>query len=155
MRFDSLANELLLRRSVPVSQLPAQSLIGAQPPLSGRDVHATYGLLVHYTGSHWVNAMMNAGFVGRAGADCWLTPSPHAACMLPYTLGLDSPRDVCLLIDVSSVPGLWGPGTCPPSRRYPNIWRGGGIEFVCPASTPLPFALVQNIVQLEPCGDIF
>lgn len=155
MRFDSLADTLLSRRAVPVSRFPAQTLMGSHPPISGQDVHAAFGLLVHYTSSRWVDAMLAADVVGRPGAGCWLTPSPHAACMAPYSLGLDSPRNIGLLIDVRSLPTLWGPGTCPPSRLHPNIWRGGGIEFVCPAATPIPFSLVQDVVQIEPCGDIY
>lgn len=90
---------------------------------------------------------------GALGGDygCWLTPTPYAACMAPYNLGLNTPRDVCVLIDVSDIVEVWGPGTIPPSNQYPDTWRGGGIEFYTP--TPIRLAAVREVIELAPCGD--
>jgi hypothetical protein len=114
-----------------------------------------YGLLAYYVRREWLKAMEQSGVVGRINTACWLSPSAHSACMVPYSLGLRSPRDVCLLVDVSSIVELWGPGTCPVADNYPNIWRGGGIEFYCPAGSPIDFRLVRATLDLSPCGDVF
>src|SRR6476646_6922796 len=122
MRFDALTRELMHRRSIPVADLPARDLFQQHhPSVTGALVTSTYGLLALYTRHAWIAPMRSAGLIGRLGAGCWLSPSALAACMVPYNLGLDSPREVCLLVDVSSVPELWGPGTCPPSGPYPSI----------------------------------
>ena len=137
-----------------VSPLPAEELWQrGVAPVSGSDVASRYGLLAHYTRRKWVPAMQSAGVLGRPGAGCWLAPTAHSACMVPYSLGLNTPRDVCLLVDVSAVPALWGPGTCPTSTDFPAIWRGGGIEFFCPAGNDVPFVVVRQILDISPCGE--
>ena len=150
MRDDELARTLDEQRwKFPISSLPAadQAARGL-PPVTGADVAATYGLLVHYTQWQYLVLMMQDREIR---ARCWLTPTAYAECMVPYNLGLDSPREVCLLVDVSSLPILWGPGVTPPSARNPSIWRGGGIEFYSPH--PIPFSCVTEVIELAPCGD--
>jgi hypothetical protein len=155
MRYDVLARELVRRRPLAVSPLAAEDLWhNGVAPVPGQVVADTYGLLAHYTRRQFVVGMRRAGFVGRLHAACWFAPTAHAACMVPYNLGVDSPRDVCLLVDVSKVPQLWGPGTAPASSNYPGIWRGGGVEFYCPAGTPVQFAWVQAVIDIHPCGDV-
>lgn len=99
------------------------------PPLAGTEVAETYGLLAHYTTQYGWEVINE---IGGVSSGCWLTPAISAACMVPYNLGLDSPRDVCLIVDVSSVSELWGPSTIPASRNHPKIWHGGGVEFYIP-----------------------
>ena len=150
MRDDNLAREMDRHRRLPISPLPSEDLYtGGQPAVAGHVVASAYGLLVHYTSVDNLTSIRASGYI-RAGS--WLTPTPYAACMAPYNLGLPSPRNVCLLVDVSSIPDLWGPGTTPPSSVYPSIWTGRGIEFFVPS--PIPFSFVQSIIELSPCGDI-
>jgi hypothetical protein len=154
MRYDVLARELVLRRPIAVSPLPAEDLWqNGAAPIAGQVVAATYGLLAYYTRRQHVPTKWRARVLGRPGSGCWLAPTAHAACMVPYNLGVDSPRDVCLLVDVSAVTDLWGPGTAPPASKYPGIWRGGGIEFYCPPQSSISFAAVQAVIDIEPCGD--
>jgi len=108
----------------------------------------SYGLLVHYTTQEVLLAIFDYGAIGPG---CWLTPAAYAACLMPYDLGLDSPRDACLLIDVSTIPRLWGPGTAARSQRYPWQWSGGGIEFYCQDSIPVD--RVRRVLPVAPCGD--
>ena len=146
MRDDNLAKVLDEQRGLSVSPLPANQ----NRQVSGQTVADTYGLLAHYTTWEALAWMLETGSIG-GDAGCWLTPTPYAACMAPYTLGLNSPRAVCLLVDVRHLPALWGPGTSPPSGRYPTIWLGGGIEFLSPG--PVPFEHVQRVIEIRPCGD--
>ncbi len=149
MRDDNLAREMYQLR-YSVSPLPAEDLfLSQEPPISGEEVAQIYGVLAHYTNKDVLPLIAASGYI-RAG--CWLTPTPYAACMVPYNLGLPSPRDVCLLIDVASLPELWGPGTTPPSSTHSRIWTGGGIEFYSPYDIPLN--AVHRIIDLEPCGDV-
>ena len=132
-----------------ISPLPAVEMYQDQyPPVSGKRVAEVYGLLAHYTKWSLVNLLMTDGIGITKG--CWLTPTERNGCYAPYELGVDSPRDVCLLIDVKGVE-LWGPGTSPPSTQFGDIWRGGGIEFFSPE--PLDFSLVRKVVYPCPtCG---
>ena len=158
MRGDSLVRELDRRRwnySGGISPQPAIDLYSIPTPsVTGADVTNVYGLLAHYTTWQRLGQFINANMIGgRPGGSqgCWLTTTPYGACVAPYHLGLDSPRELCLLIDVSSLPQLWGPGTCPPSRQHSSTWQGGGIEFFSPI--PIPFSLVRRVYEIAPCGD--
>lgn len=134
-----------------VFQLPAEDVYKlGYPPVSGAQVANAYRFLAHYTTLARLAQMLQAGQIGGS-AGCWLTPTDLAACMVPYDLGLNTPRDVCLLIDVGKVADLWGPGTIPGSTAYRTIWRGGGIEFYSPQ--PLNTALILRVWVIEPCGD--
>ena len=134
-----------------VFRLPAEDLYKrGYPPASGTQVANAYGYLAHYTTLPRLSQLLQAGQIGGS-AGCWLTPSELAACMVPYDLGLNTPRDVCLLIDVRGVTDLWGPGTIPGSTAYRSIWRGGGIEFYVPQ--PLNTAVIRQVVPIEPCRD--
>jgi hypothetical protein len=156
MRDDRLARTMderrwAFHRQSTLTPLPAEELRRRQePPVSGREVADVYGLLAHYTTVDRLALYAEAGQVG-AGKGVWLTPTPYAACMAPYALGLDDPRDLCLLIDVSDLRCLWGPGTTPPSRRFPGIWLGGGVEFY--SADPIPIVSVRRIYRIRPCGD--
>lgn len=135
-----------------VSPLPAIDLYYRHdPPVSGSEVANVYGLVAHYTTKTGLIAMRAAQFIG-APRGCWLTPTCYAACLAPYDMGLASPRDMCLLIDVRDIDTLWGPGTSPPSNLYHDQWWGGAIEFYTP--NPISFALVVKIYEIEPCGDL-
>jgi hypothetical protein len=146
MRDDNLAKTLDKWRGLTVQPLPADQL----PPIAGHKVADTYGLLAHYTTWEALGWMLKFGNIG-GDIGCWLTPTPYAACMVSYTLGLNTPRTVCLIVDVCEVSTLQGPGTSPPSGRYPTIWLGGGIEFFSPH--PIPFKYVKRVIEIRPCGD--
>ncbi len=149
MRNDALARVLDSER-LNVSPRAARDLFHMnEEAMDGGEVARRYGLLAHYTSVDRLPSIIRSGGIGSPG--CWLSPTAYAACMTPYNLGLDSPRDLCLLVDVSGVSQLWGPGTSPSSGRHPSIWRGGGIEFFAPS--PIPLDQVRHIVMAEPCGD--
>ncbi len=154
MRDSRLARVLDARRSgsLIVRDEAAKDLREAlnHPPVTGLDVAEQFGLLVHYVNAARLPLIFASGQIGNP--ECWLTPTPYASCMSSYDLGLPSPRSACLLLDVSEVGRLWGPGTCPPSNLHPDVWRGGGIEFYSP--DPISTAYVRHIVRrLKPCGD--
>jgi hypothetical protein len=151
VRHDSLLRRLDRERwSSDLSPFPADELWrSGRPPVSGEEVANTYGLLAHYTtldALEWIRQM------DAISPRCWLTPTTYAACMSPYDLGLNTPRDVCLLVDVRSVPQLWGPGTSRPSSHFPMIWAGGAIEFF--SDSPISFSNVRRAIRIEPCGDM-
>ena len=148
MRDDSLAYVLDLNRSSVSNGTAWDMYSTGQNAVTGADVARAYGLLAHYINRDRLALIIEAG---RIGPGCWLTPTAYAACLTPYNLGLDSPRNMCLLIDVSELARLWGPGKCGASRYRPNIWRGGGIEFYTPDA--IPFDSVRHIMELETCGD--
>ena len=135
----------------PATLLPAEDMYKrGDQPVSGARVANAYGFLSHYTTLTRLSQMIQAGQIG-GNAGCWLTPTPLAACMAPYDMGLNTPSGVCLVIDVRDVPALWGPGTAPGSTAYRAIWRGGAIEFYSPQ--PLSTALITRVYEIEPCGD--
>jgi hypothetical protein len=118
---------------------------------TGADIHAQFGLLVHYTTRDVARLIVASGMIGAPGRGLWLSPSPYAACVAPYNLGVDTPRDLVLLVDVSGVAEVWGPGSAAISRAFPDIWRGGAVEFYVPH--PIPLAAIRSTVRLDPCGD--
>lgn len=156
VRSDELTRVLGRRQAerfqLPISDLPAEVLWrgdqeGTRFAVAGHDVASIYRLLIHYSSTDALNHI-----IAMEGLDpgCWLTPTPYAACMAPYDLGLRTPRNVCLLVDVSSIPKLWGPGTSAPSP-HSGLWKGGGIEFYCP--TRIEMDIVRQVIELAPCGD--
>jgi hypothetical protein len=138
----------------PVATLPAEDMYKrGDQPVTGAQIANAYGqFLLHYTTLIRLAQMVQAGQIG-GDAGCWLTPTTLAACMAPYDLGLNTPRSVCLVIDVRNVPALWGPGTVPGSKAHRAIWSGGGIEFYSPPTQPLSTALITRVHEIEPCGD--
>lgn len=118
-------------------------------PVSGSDIANTYGLLAHYTTEIALELIALAGHI-KGG--CWLTPTSYAACMVPYNLGLNHPCEICLLLDVCSVPEMWGPGTIPPSRQFPTVWQGRGIEFYVPRDHVIPVTAITARFRLRSCG---
>lgn len=134
-----------------VSPLPAEDLYKlGYPPVAGAQVASAYRFVVHYTTLARLAQILQAGQIGGS-AGCWLTPTDLAACMTPYDLGLNTPRDACLLINVQEITAIWGPGTAPGSSAYRTVWRGGGIEFYVPQ--PVSSALILRVWTIEPCGD--
>lgn len=158
MRNDSLAHFFDQRRwqsSGQVSSLPAHELWQRdvkQFRFSGATVADEYGLLAHYTTVSGLGLIRDDGFIGGKNGGCWLTPTPYAACIAPYDLGLDTPRNLCLLVDVSKLQELWGPGTSEESRWNPAVWQGGAIEFY--SAAPVPYEYVKHVIPLAPCGDL-
>lgn len=150
MRHDSLARAFDARRSRwPVASVPADELWRrGNPAVRGQDVSDAFGQLAMYTTTDRLSDLVAMGAIGPG---CWLTPTSYAACMAPYDLGLNAPRDVCLLIDVSRIGALWGPGSSRPSGRFPTIWQGAAIEFYCP--TTVDFTYVHQVLRPLPCGD--
>ena len=118
--------------------------------ITGDEVARLYGPLLHYTTAPVLRLIIAAGELGRPNAGVWLTPSPYSACLAPYELGLDSPRDVCLLIDTSGMPGLYGPARAAPSSTA-RLWRGGALEFFSPS--PISLTHVLEAVEVGTCGD--
>lgn len=152
MRSDSLARSLIWRRSPwPVSPDPADILYRAgEPAVPGAEVARAFGLLACYMTLDRLQEFLQAGTVGRAYG-CWLTPTAYAACLAPYNLGVNSPADACVLLDVSEVTELWGPGTSRPSGTFPGIWRGGAVEFFSPR--PIDSGFIRDVCEILPCGD--
>jgi hypothetical protein len=154
MRIDNLARAFDLKRCaalpVSISALPALELFRrGDPPLSGSDVANAFGSLAHYTTRDNLVLIRRSGFIGPGG--CWLTPTGYSGCMVPYDLGLNAPRDICLVVDVRALAALWGPGTAAPSGTSGPIWRGGGIEFY--SRDPIDFKHVVLLAACEGCGD--
>jgi hypothetical protein len=151
VRADSLAERLdvhRLRGKMAVDPQPSDELwrLGL-PSVTGASVAETYGHLLHYTVVDFIGAITTTG-VGRPGHGVWLTPSSYSACVVPYRLGLTTPRDVCVVVDVSTVPDLWGPGTARPGAA---VWTGGGLEFF--ASGPIPPSNIVDVIGIATCGD--
>jgi hypothetical protein len=118
----------------------------------GARVASRFGVLAHYTSGPGLLWVAETGAIGHPRGT-WLTPTPYAGCMVPYDLGLENPRDVCILVDVRELGDLWGPGTCRRSANFGAIWQGGGIEFYYPG--PIPLRHVRRIIlSLSPCGDL-
>lgn len=89
-RADSLALALGQRPGIAVSLLPAQVLYSQGfPSLPGAQVTQQYGLLAYYTTAAFLPVLLATG-MGASGG-CWLTPTPYAACMAPYDLGINTP----------------------------------------------------------------
>lgn len=138
-------------RAMPVDRRPALSLFQAgAPPRSGAQVFDAYGYLLHWTESSVLPLIAASRSVGSLGG-VWLTPTAYAACMTPYDLGLNSPRDAVLVVDPRRIPDLWGPGRAAPSGTAPSLWLGGATEFFVPA--PLAVSAIVDVLQVEPCGD--
>ena len=152
MRSDAFARALDERRwPNPIEARSAVDLRAqGLPPIPGKEVAARYGLLAHYLAGTFLPTVLTQGYIGSTGGT-WLTPTPYPACLAPYNLGLYSPRDLCMLIDVSTLDGLWGPATAERSISFPAIWQGGAIEFFFPGRITLNH--VRDIVRLQPCGD--
>jgi hypothetical protein len=151
MRDDQLARLLDLGRSGTNSFPPDTSyemFIRGDPPTTGQDVAGRYGLLAHYTS---LDRLVLIHECGGLYPGTWLTPTAYASCMAPYNLGLNTPRDVCLLIDVSGIQALWGPGRARSSATAPNIWQGRGIEFYCPSR--IDWDSIRRRLPVWPCGD--
>jgi len=151
MRSDSLARTLDERRwSNPVEDRPALDLIGHGPSATGQEVAARYGLLAYFLQAMGLPLVLEQGFIGGPGGT-WLTPTPYPGCLAPYDLGLNTPRDLCMLVDVSTLDQLWGPATADRSASHPTIWRGGAIEFFYHG--PIRLDHVREVIHLHPCGD--
>lgn len=117
--------------------------------LSGEKLHEIYGLLYHWTASGCVESIRENGLApGRESGGVFLTPSRYSPCMAPYRLGLASPRDVCLGVDVSQVANIWGPGT---AWQTVPVWQGGGLEFYC--TETIAWAQVKTVHGYDICGD--
>ena len=150
-RVDDLAEKvdlLRLERKLDVDSSPADELWARYADsVSGTVLKELYGVLLHYTSIDHVESINTAG-IGRPGRGCWLTPSTYSACVAPYRLGLRSARDMCVMVDVSSLPEIWGPGT---SRAGNSIWTGGGIEFYYPGL--IPAQCIVGFSEINSCGD--
>jgi len=120
------------------------------PPVTGQQIAARYGLLAHYLSATALPTIVAQAHIGGPGGS-WLTPTPYAGCVAPYDLGLRSPRDLCMLVDVSQLAQVWGPGTAVPSSVHPTTWRGGAMEFFVPG--PVPLQHVRELIRLHTCGD--
>ncbi len=148
MRDDSLSRALDERRwPGPVARQPSRRGLSRT---TGRDVAARYGLVAHYMSSSVLPTAMALGWIGGPGGT-WLSPTPYAGCLVSYDLGLNTPRDLCILVDVSAFDEVWGPGTAEASTLHSTIWRGGGIEFFVPG--PISIDHVREVIRLSPCGD--
>ena len=167
MRYDNLGRALDERRwsalGLAVAPVAAVDLKRrSDPPVDGAAVAKAFGLLATYVTTSALLQAQSKGLFGTSpdpkdpGAPwgLWLTPTPYAACIAPYNLGLNSPRDWCVLVDVTGLSPMWGPGTCVYSMRYPATWRGGGIEFYLEAQVPWSDnKYVKDVLPVRPCGD--
>src|SRR3712207_5097219 len=106
MHVDTLAKLMItLRLPTRGAAAAADMWLRGEPPLSGAQVDDQYGRLAHYT--HW-DRMPFIFASGQLGPGSWLSPTAYSACMVPYNLGLPSPRDTCLILNVRDVDELWG-----------------------------------------------
>jgi hypothetical protein len=146
--YDSLTRIIDANRGMPVSRRPAWWLYRNRPSVTGQKVANVYGPLIHYASPNGLDRFEASGSIGPG---CYLTPARLSACMVPYSLGLTSPKSVAIVIDVSRLPALWGPGTVPASTAFDRVWQGGGIEFYC--DLDLTIDDVLDVYDLLPCGD--
>jgi hypothetical protein len=129
MRDDGLAYVLDENRFSVSTDTAWDMYSTGQNAVTGADVARAYGLLAHYINRDRLALIIEAG---RIGPGCWLTPTAYAACLTPYNLGLDSPRNMCLLIDVSEHSRLWGQENA--GHQDIDQTFGEGVEL---SSTPL------------------
>jgi hypothetical protein len=153
LRGDRLLYEAVSRRSPwPIQADPADLLWrNRHPSLAGSAVATAYGLLAMYTTATRLTTFLGVGALGNPAYGCWLTPEAHSACMASPNLGINHPADFCILVDVRSIPAIWGPGTSRPSGNFTGTWRGGAIEFFVPQ--PIDVTLITSVSTVEPCGD--
>ncbi len=154
MRVDQLSMLLGAARNASPHWKSARQLFQIRDEtyrMSGSLAASRYGLMVHYTTAVHAGLIRDSGAVGVLGSGAWLTPTAYSACMASPNLGLDSPRDLVLVLDVSGADEIWGPGTSVNSAAFPSVWRGGGIEFYLPSPLALSGSLV-DVIDLEPCG---
>ncbi|MBI1355303.1 MAG: hypothetical protein GC160_13220 [Acidobacteria bacterium] len=111
---------------------------------SGSSVANTYGPLLHFTSRAALDQIKRTGRLGVPA--CHLTPTAYSSWQASRELGLPDLYDRCLLVNVSTVPRLWGPGRAAPSRLVPG-WVGGGLEFFVPE--PISWDFVQQVFE---CG---
>ena len=152
MRANFLARHFdYARWPAPVSPDSAHNLmLRGSRPLTGRQIAARFGYLAHYLSATTLPAVVAQASIGGPGGT-WLTPTPYAGCIAPYDLGLRTPRDLCMLVDVRRLARIWGPGTAVSSNLHPTIWRGGAMEFF--VRGPIPIQYVRALIRLHTCGD--
>jgi hypothetical protein len=147
MRSDSLAQRVDELRLKPHDD-PAKVLYDmGVDHLTGSEVARVYGFLIHYTLSIHLERILESE-IGLRGKGLYLSPTPYAGCVAPYNLGLTTGRDAWIVVDVSTVPKLWGPGRAGVGSVP---WRGGGIEFFSPV--PLDKSTVVTYGTLSTCGE--
>ncbi|USY21711.1 hypothetical protein NE857_08960 [Nocardiopsis exhalans] len=152
VRVDSLAHEIgILRQGNldgDVYPGPANELWRLEEqPVSGARVHALFGPLVHYTLAEYLSVILSSQ-IGRDDKGVHLTPIAYAGCIAPYRLGLPGGVDAWILLDVSEVEELWGPGRARPGRPP---WEGGAIEFF--SQSPIGLSAMQDYGKINTCGD--
>lgn len=154
MRVDQLSMLLGAARNASPHWKSARQLFQIRDEtyrMSGSLAASRYGLMVHYTANESAELIWRSGAVGLRGSGAWLTPTAYSACMASPNLGLSTPRDLVLVLDVARVSEIWGPGTAVASSAFGPQWRGGGIEFYVPVPLSLDDCLV-DVIELEPCG---
>lgn len=154
MRVDQLSMVLGEAQNVPPHWKSARQLFQTGDDayrMFGEEAARKYGLMLHYTASENAELIWRSGAIGLRGSGAWLTPTAYSACMASPNLGLNTPRDLVLVLDVARVSEIWGPGASVASRAFGSQWRGGGIEFYVPSPLSLDDCLV-DVIELEPCG---
>ena len=116
-------------------------------PVSGSEVARSFRYLAHYTTEFFLREIKRSNRLGTDKQGFYLTPTGYPTWLAPYELGLDKPPDRCLLIDVSNITDIWGPGLAEPSAEFQDVWRGGGLEFYVPG--PVPYAYVVQIMECQ------
>lgn len=155
LRSDELGKELGTARGSRTMRLspdPALHLFrGGESRFrnSGRTIGRRFGHLLHYTTERAAVGVVKDQQLGFSDRGLWLSPTPYAGCMASQNLGLSNPCEWVFVVDVSSLPEVWGPGVAVPG--FFGAWRGGGLEFYVPQ--PIPFSAVLDWYRLLGCGD--
>ena len=132
------------RTTMSARQLYASAKTG---PVSGSAVAQSFGYLAHYTTEFFLQQIKRSNRLGKDKQGFYLTPTGYPTWLAPYELGLNKPPDRCLLIDVSNITDIWGPGLAEPSAEFMDVWRGGGLEFYVPK--PVPYSCVVQIMECQ------
>jgi len=104
-----------------------------------------FGLLAHYTTFEAWSLIRDSGSLGLPGRGIYLTPTGQPAWLATPDLGLARPVELCLIVESEGLSGVFGPGVAVPSPRFPEQWRGGGIEFF--VADPIPLSRIVQIVE--------
>ena len=141
----------LLRCSEPLGPTPMSArrlyLRGEPASLPGSRLARSFGYLAHYTTEFFLQQIKLSKRLGTDKQGFYLTPTGYPTWLAPYELGLNKPPDRCLLIDVSNITDIWGPGLAEPSAEFNDVWRGGGLEFYVPG--PVPYSYVVQIMECQ------
>lgn len=115
MRVDQLSMVLGEAQNTPPHWKSARQLFQTGDEayrMFGEEAAREYGLMLHYASAVYAGLIRDSGAVGVLGFGAWLTPTAYAGCMAPPDLGLNTPRDLVLVLDVACVSEIWTLAGC-------------------------------------------